>query len=83
MKVTVKVIPKSSRSLVKVEGERLKAYVSAAPEKNKANEALIDLLASTFGVKKKDVRILQGKHAPLKIVEIITENASSSCIKKI
>jgi uncharacterized protein (TIGR00251 family) len=82
MKVTVKVIPKSSRSLVKVEGERLKAYVSAAPEKGKANKALIDLLASTFGVNKKDVRILHGKHTPLKIVEIITENVSSSCIKK-
>jgi len=72
MRVKVKVIPKSSRSLVKEEEGRLKVYITAAPEKGKANKALIDLLASYFNVKKKDVRIIQGKHAPLKAVEIAT-----------
>ena len=82
MRVEVKVIPKSSRSLVKEEEGRLKAYITAAPEKGKANKALIDLLASYFSVKKKDVRIIQGKHAPLKVVEITTSNAPSSHTKK-
>lgn len=75
MRVKVKVIPKSSRSLVKEEEGRLKVYITAAPEKGKANKALIDLLASYFSVKKKDVRIIQGKHAPLKVVEIATSQA--------
>ena len=74
MRVEVKVIPKSSRSLVKEEEEgRLKVYITAAPEKGKANKALIDLLASYFSVKKKYVRIIQGKHAPLKVIEITTQ----------
>ena len=59
MRVEVKVIPKSSRSLVKEEEGRLKVYITAAPEKGKANKALIDLLASYFSVKKKDVRIIR------------------------
>lgn len=73
MRVKVKVVPKSSRSLVKEEEGRLKVYITAAPERGKANKALVDLLASYFSVKKKDVRIIQGKHAPLKVVEIATE----------
>ena len=75
MRVEVKVIPKSSRSLVKEEEGRLKVYITAAPEKGKANKALIDLLASYFSVKKKYVRIIQGKHAPLKVIEITTQTS--------
>jgi hypothetical protein len=66
----VKVIPKSSRNAVVAEAGRMKVYVSAAPEKGKANKALIELIAGHFGVRKSDVRIRQGLHAHTKIVEI-------------
>ncbi len=70
MIVEVKVIPKASRNLVKVEAGRLKAYVTTAPEKGKANKSLIALLSSYFKVKPKDIRIIRGEHTPLKIIEI-------------
>jgi len=73
MLVSVKVIPKSSRSLIKEEGGRLKAYVTAAPEKGKANKALVGLLSAHFKVKKKDIRIIRGEHAQIKTVQIGTD----------
>ena len=52
MKINVRVIPKSSREeLVEVEGA-FRAYVKAAPDKGKANKALIDLVAKKYKVKK-------------------------------
>lgn len=38
----------------------LKAYVTAVPENNKANEALIKLLAKTWGVPKTSFTIVSG-----------------------
>ena len=70
MRLEVKVIPKSSRNLVKEENGRIKVYLTQAPEKGKANKALIEELASYFNVKKHCVRIIQGEHSALKIVEI-------------
>lgn len=70
--INVKVIPRSSRNLVKEEGARLKAHVTAAPEKGKANKALIELLSSYFKVSMKDIRIVRGEHASLKTISIKT-----------
>jgi uncharacterized protein len=44
--------------------------VTAAPEKGKANEALIKLLASHFDVPKCAVNIIGGKTARTKIIDI-------------
>jgi uncharacterized protein (TIGR00251 family) len=73
MILEVKVIPKASRSMIKEEGTRLKAYLTAAPEKGKANKALIDLLAQYFHVKKNTISILRGAHASLKTI-LINQN---------
>ncbi|MDD2866738.1 MAG: DUF167 domain-containing protein [Candidatus Omnitrophota bacterium] len=70
MILEVKVIPKSSRNKVVQEAGRLKVYVSVAPEKGKANKALVELIAEHFCVRKSDVRIRQGLHTHTKIVEI-------------
>ncbi len=67
----VKVNAKASQNMVKEEGGRLKAYVTAAPEKGKANKALVELLSAYFKVKKKDIRIIRGEHAQIKTVLII------------
>lgn len=70
MRVSLKVFPKSSRNLVLEETGRLKVYVSAAPEKGKANDAVLSLVAEYFGVKKQRVRLLKGAHSALKVVEV-------------
>ncbi len=70
MKIEVKVVPKSSREeLVEKDGV-LKAYVKAAPEKGKANKALIALIAKEYKVRKSDVRVIAGQKGRNKIVEI-------------
>jgi len=48
----------------------LKVRVTAPPEKGRANEALIDLLASEWGIAKTQIRILAGTRNRNKIVLI-------------
>ena len=71
MKLLVKVVPKASRNAVKVENGRLKIYVSAAPEKGKANAAVLELLAEHLGVPKRKIILLKGETSPLKTFEIL------------
>jgi uncharacterized protein (TIGR00251 family) len=70
--VRVKVIPRSPRS--EIVGEladgTLKVRIAAAPERGRANEALIVLLAAKFGVARDAVEIVSGHTAGLKLVRI-------------
>jgi hypothetical protein len=43
---------------------RLKVAVSAAPEKGKANKAVIELVARVLGVPKKNLSIIAGETSP-------------------
>ncbi|MBN2020211.1 MAG: DUF167 domain-containing protein [Sedimentisphaerales bacterium] len=68
---TVKVVPRSSKTAIAgVLGEMLKIKLSAAPEKGKANEALIVFLAETLGVKKNAITITAGQTSPVKTIRI-------------
>ena len=51
-------------------GEALKIRVAAKPEKGKANEAVVTLLAETLGVPRASVTLLSGAASPQKIIEI-------------
>ena len=67
----VKVVPGSSRDqIVGWLGDALKIKVTAPPEKGKANEAVIDLLAEALGVSSDDIEIVSGHSSPSKIVAI-------------
>ncbi len=72
MNVTVKVIPRSSKS--EVVGEMadgaLKVKLAAVPEKGKANEELRDVLARHFGVLARDVEIISGQTSTRKRVRV-------------
>ena len=72
MLVRVKVIPRSAAS--EIVGEladgTLKVKIAAPPERGKANEALIALLASHFGVPKSAITIVSGHTSALKLVKI-------------
>ena len=68
---TAKVVPGSNRTAVcGLLDEILKIKVSAAPERGKANQCLIELLAKQLGVKKNAVSIIFGKTKPIKRVQV-------------
>jgi uncharacterized protein len=71
-KFEVRVNPKSSFNRIKVEelgqGFRIKIYVTAAPEDNKANEAVLQLLAKELGIPKTSLSIVQGLHSRTKLI---------------
>ena len=48
----------------------LKVHVSAAPEDNKANKAVIEALAEYYGVRKSRILIIQGERSREKRIEI-------------
>ena len=67
----VKVVPGSS-GLTRICGlldNMLKIKVSAAPQKQKANQCLLKFLAKQLGVKKSAVNIISGKNSPVKHVQ--------------
>jgi uncharacterized protein len=71
MRIYVKVVPGSSQEKVeKDDGGNFKVWVSAPPEKGKANERLLDVLAEHFGVAKKEVRIVSGRTSRIKLIEL-------------
>jgi uncharacterized protein (TIGR00251 family) len=70
MRVSVLVVPNAGRNGVVEEEDHLKVYVRAPPVKGKANEAVIEVLAEFFGVKKSDIRIISGERSREKVVEI-------------
>ena len=68
----VKVTARSARS--EIVGElldgTLKVKIAAPPERGKANQALIALLAAHYGVPRTSVTIVSGHTASLKLVKI-------------
>jgi hypothetical protein len=71
MKLSVKVVPKSSRdAVIGWQGDGLKVCVRATPERGKANAAVEEVLARALGVGKGSVRVVVGHSSPRKIVEI-------------
>ncbi len=67
----IKVIPRSSLNQVTVLGtNELKVKLIATPVEGKANEALIQVLADFFEVKKTAIRIVCGSTSRHKRVEV-------------
>ena len=67
----LKVVPKSSRDrVVGWVGDRLKVTVTAAPERGKANAAVIEVVAAALGVPRGRVRLTAGEASPLKSVQV-------------
>lgn len=80
-RLKVKVVPGSSRNqIVGWLGDALKIKVSAPPEKGKANEAVMDLIANELGINSDDIEIESGHSSPSKIVAI--EGMDDAAIQK-
>jgi len=71
MRIYAKVTPRAGRNEVtKISDGEYKIKVTAVPEKGKANEAVVKLLAEYFRVPKSLINIVGGKSAKTKIIDI-------------
>lgn len=69
--LSVKVVPGSSRNRIAGRyGEGIKVQVSAAPERGKANDAVIELLAESLGLKPSQIELVSGHAQPRKVFRI-------------
>jgi uncharacterized protein YggU (UPF0235/DUF167 family) len=74
-RIQVKVVPGASREEVRCEvgedgGAVYRVYVRAVAEDGKANKAVAEVLATHFGVAKRDVQLLQGATGRRKVFVI-------------
>jgi hypothetical protein len=70
MRLNVHVQPKAKYNKVVVEADRLKVYLTAPPVEGKANQALIEILAEHYGVRRSQVKIIKGQKGRDKVIEI-------------
>lgn len=68
--VTVRVTPRARRNALTLEGETLRAWLTAPPVDGAANAALVALLAERLGIPKRAVTLLRGETAREKVVAI-------------
>ncbi len=67
----MKVQPKaSSNQIVGFKGDVLQVRVTAPPERGKANDALVELLATTLRVARSKIRILRGHSSRDKLIAV-------------
>ena len=67
----LRVAPGSARAaVVGRHGDAWKVRVAAAPERGRANDAVVALLAETLGLPRGGVRVLSGHTARDKVVEL-------------
>jgi uncharacterized protein (TIGR00251 family) len=72
MKIFVKVKPRAKNdSLIKINENNFLVSVKAIPEKGKANEAVINLLAQYFKISKNNIKIISGLSSKNKIIEVL------------
>ena len=70
MRYTIRVIPRAKQNKVVEEDGRVKVYLIAPPVEGRANQALIEVLAAHFQVRKGEIRIVRGEKSRDKVVEI-------------
>ncbi len=70
-RLLVKVTPKSSTdALIGWRGEELRVKVTASPERNAANLAVLKLLSKTFDIPQREITLLQGATSRIKLYEL-------------
>ena len=80
--VSVKVQPNSSKARVVGEyADQIKIAVTVAPEKGKANKAIIKLFAKWLGIKSLDIQIISGETSSDK--ELFIRNITEEDLNKL
>lgn len=72
---TIKVTPRAKQTVIKTEtmadgSQLLRVYVTTAPEKGKANDAVLKLLAKHLGVAPSKLEVVQGGTARTKVIKV-------------
>ncbi|OHB41092.1 MAG: YggU family protein [Planctomycetes bacterium GWC2_39_26] len=81
--LSIRTQPHASRNRIIGEyGGRLKLTVTAAPEKGKANKAVIELLANTFHISESSIHIISGESSRDKriMIEGLTQETLKSLL---
>ena len=68
--VEIKVIPLAGKNSWKLESGRLKCHLKSAPERGKANDELITLIAKAVAIPANKVTIISGATVRLKRIKI-------------
>lgn len=77
VRVSIRVQPRASANeIAGVQGDALRIRLTAPAVEGAANEALLEFLAGTFGIARRDITIVAGSSSRSKIVELtgITED---------
>lgn len=73
--INVRAITKASKNYIRgVKNDELLISVTAVPENNKANNAIIDLISKKIGVSKSKIQIISGEKNRNKKISIDSEN---------
>lgn len=75
MYIHVKVSLRAKKSeIIEVNKSHLKIKLVSPPEKDRANQELINMLAQYYKVKKLAIKIKKGKHFREKLIEVINSS---------
>jgi hypothetical protein len=83
VRVSVRVQPRASANEVAgIHGDGLRIRLTAPPVEGAANDALVDFLAKSLGIARRDITIVAGSSSRSKIVELtgITEDRVRSLL---
>jgi uncharacterized protein len=69
--IAVRVTPKASRNLVKIEADQIRVYVTCVPEDGKANKEVVKLLAKAIGTAKSNLSLLRGATSRDKVFRVL------------
>lgn len=71
MNLQIRVVPRANRNSIEVGSDgQIKIRVTAAPERGKANDAVIAMLSKRIGVPKRNIEIVRGHTARDKTVRV-------------
>ena len=68
--IEIQVQPKASRNRIVTQNGKVKVYVTAAPERGRANKAVVEALARNLEIPKGAVSIISGDRSRMKLVAV-------------
>ncbi len=72
MRLIIKVIPKAKlNKIVQLDNNNYKIYTTSPPDKGKANQSIIKMLAKELNIPKSNLEIIKGNKNKNKIIKII------------
>jgi uncharacterized protein (TIGR00251 family) len=82
MNIEVRVVPGAKKREIRRDGQGLKVKLISRPHEGRANQELVEYLASTFSVRKSDVRIVTGEKDRRKVVSVLMDQDKLDSILK-